>query len=535
MTLPSSNGTVGYTLTASKSGCTNKTTSTNVNVSGCNGGVTCTYTEGQFLFTFYGENVYAHLCGTKKYVTTSSGLGGGFKPRHWLEATNYAQANCFEEDDPRPSGCGGSSCSSPIPSLSASSPNVPSTLSANGCNGTVNWSNGSTGSSINVTVAGTYTATCTNAGCSASGNGSITVSNGSNNGGSCSYTEGQFLFTFYGENIYAHKCGAKNYVTTSSGSEGGFKPRHWLEATNYAQANCFEEDDPRPSGCGGGSCSSPTPSLSTSSVNVPSTLSANGCSGIVNWSNGSTGSSINVTVAGTYTATCTNAGCSASGNGSITVGNGSSGGSTSTCSNISTVNCGNASEGYTHTINVAQAGNYKFKITYASGDSNPTGIIIVDSDPAIQFSVGSSTGSWNPSVEVLVGSVQKTLSVGNHNIRITGVNGISGSTFAHNKLCAVNASSNRIATIFEEVEESLTVYPNPTNGKIKVSFTLQKDENVWFNLYDSQGKNLQLRDYEGKTGRNVVDFDLQDYPSGTYFFDLQYNQKREIRKVVKVN
>ena len=463
MTLPSSNGTVGYTLTASKSGCANKTATTNVNVSGCNGDVTnCTYTEGQFLFTWNGENIYAHKCGAKNYVTTSSGSGGGFKPRHWLEATNYAQASCFEEDDPRPSGCDGSGCSSPTPSLSASSPNVPSALNANGCNGTVNWSNGSTGSSINVTVASTYTATCTNAGCSASGNGSITIGNG-NNGGSCSYSEGQFLFNWYGENVYAHKCEAKNYVTTSSGSDGGFKPRHWLEATNYAQANCFEEDDPRPSGCGGG------------------------------------------------------------------------GGNTSTCSNISTVNCGNATEGYTHTINVAQTGNYKFKITYASGDSNPTGTIIVDSDPAIQFSVGSSTGSWNPSVEVLVGSVQKTLSAGNHNVRITGVNGVSGSTFAHNKLCAVSASSNRIATIFEEVEESLTVYPNPTNGKIKVSFTLQKDENVWFNLYDSQGKNLQLSDYEGKKGRNVVEFDLQDYPTGAYFIDLQYNQKREIRKVIKVN
>lgn len=130
---------------------------------------------------------------------------------------------------------------------------------------------------------------------------------------------------------------------------------------------------------------------------------------------------------------------------------------------------------------------------------------------------------------------RKTLSVGNHTVRIAGVNGVSGSTFAHNKICAVSASSNRIATTFEEVEESLTVYPNPTNSKIKVSFTLQNDENVWFNLYDTQGKNLQLSDYEGKIGRNIVEFDLQDYPCRAYFIHLQYNQKREIRKVMKVN
>ena len=66
-------------------------------------------------------------------------------------------------------------------------------------------------------------------------------------------------------------------------------------------------------------------------------------------------------------------------------------------------------------------------------------------------------------------------------------------------------------------------------------FTLEKDENVWFNLYDTQGKNLQLNDFEGKKGRNEVEFDLQNYTSGAYFIDLQYNQKREVRKVMKVN
>jgi hypothetical protein len=92
----------------------------------------------------------------------------------------------------------------------------------------------------------------------------------------------------------------------------------------------------------------------------------------------------------------------------------------------------------------------------------------------------------------------------------------------------------RVASSLEE-SELISIFPNPTNGKIKVNFTLQKDENVWFNLYDTQGKNLQLNDFEGKKGRNEVEFDLQNYSSGAYFIDLQYNQKREVRKVMKVN
>lgn len=42
-------------------------------------------------------------------------------------------------------------------------PNTTINLTASGCSGTVNWTNGSTGSSINVALAGTYSATCTSA------------------------------------------------------------------------------------------------------------------------------------------------------------------------------------------------------------------------------------------------------------------------------------------------------------------------------------------------------------------------------------
>jgi Secretion system C-terminal sorting domain len=87
----------------------------------------------------------------------------------------------------------------------------------------------------------------------------------------------------------------------------------------------------------------------------------------------------------------------------------------------------------------------------------------------------------------------------------------------------------------EQTEEPFEVYPNPSNGKIKVSFTLQQDENVWINLYDNQGRSLQIRDFEGKFGKNLIELDLQDYPSGAYFINLQSSQKREVQKVMKVN
>lgn len=378
---------------------------------------TCTYTEGQFLFNWYGENIYAHKCGTKYFVTTDAGSGGYFKPQHWLIATNYTQASCFEENDPRSAGCsGGGGCSSPAPLLSASSANAPSTLTATGCTGTVNWSNGSTGNSIDVTNADTYTATCTNSGCSVSNSSSITIGNGGG-GSSCTYTEGQLLFNFYGENVYAHKCGSKYFVTTDAGSGGTFKPQHWLTATNYAQASCFEENDPRPAGCtttppnGGGSCN------------------------------------------------------------------------------------------YTDGQFLLNFGGEIIEAKYCGG----------------VLYARATWGGFKPRTWLVA----------------AGYNATAADCFATNN---PGCGALRVAAdILEYENENFEAYPNPTNGKVNVSFTLQTDESIWLNLYDSQGKSILITNFEGKVGHNVVEFDLQNHPSGTYFINIQGLEKREVKKVIKIN
>ncbi len=342
VTLPNSNGSMSYALTASKSGCSNQTANASVTVSGCGGG-SCNYTDGQYLTTWFGNEVIsAYICGTKFYAKNNS---GDFKSKSWLVGTGRfttTETNCFEENDPRPAGCGGGgSCTSPIPTLSASSSTVPSTLSASGCSGTVNWSTGASGNSISVTAAGTYTATCTNSTCTVSGSGSVTVTN---SGGSCNYTNGQFLTEWFGnEVVRAYICGTKYYAKNDAGY---FKSKSWLTGTGrftQAELDCFEEVNP---GCGG------------------------------------------------------------------------------------------------------------FRIA------------------AVQL---------------------------------------------------------------EETDEKITVYPNPTTGKIKIVFSLPKSKNVWLNLYDVQGKSLDLRDFEGKTGRNEMEYDLQNYPSGAYFVNFQSSEKREVLKVIKVN
>ena len=206
----------------------------------------------------------------------------------------------------------------------------------------------------------------------------------------------------------------------------------------------------------------------------------------------------------------------------------------------STQSAGNASESYTYTACASTPGCFNVKLFYASGEPSPTGRISIDNGGFTQFSLPGSTGSWTPSANSSVAIKLASLSQGNHTITITGVNGISGATFAHNKVCLETYNSPcrvsaELTNNQNEVEMTkLIAYPNPTSDKVNVAFSLENDTNVWLNLYDTQGKSLDLRDFEGKTGSNVVEYDLKNYPTGTYFVNLQNGGRREVVKVIKI-
>lgn len=78
---------------------------------------------------------------------------------------------------PSTSGSGGGGCSVSAPTLSVSSGLCSSTISALGCSGTITWSNGSSGASINVLTnqSATYTATCTEGSCTSSASSAVSV------------------------------------------------------------------------------------------------------------------------------------------------------------------------------------------------------------------------------------------------------------------------------------------------------------------------------------------------------------------------
>ncbi|WP_307141396.1 immunoglobulin domain-containing protein [Siphonobacter sp. SORGH_AS_1065] len=192
VTAPSTAGSYTYTVTASKSGCTSQQKQVTLTVS-CGGTGTCNYTNNQLLGSTSGKNIYVKVVGNCKYIAFEP--GGETRALDWLYVlvNNGGWASgvtpltsdeipvCFKQ--PSESCPGG--CSTPAaPNVSASATSInsgqSSTLTASNCSGTVTWSSGQSGSSIQVspTATTTYTATCTVGSCSSPASSGVTVTVG---------------------------------------------------------------------------------------------------------------------------------------------------------------------------------------------------------------------------------------------------------------------------------------------------------------------------------------------------------------------
>ncbi|MBX2952377.1 MAG: gliding motility-associated C-terminal domain-containing protein [Leadbetterella sp.] len=216
------------------------------------------------------------------------------------------------------SSCGTSLASAPVTIGTSDKPAAPSvstnkgtvcdsekaTLTASGCAGTVTWSTGATGTSIQV-GAGTYTATCTSS-CGTS-NASAPVTIGTSDKPAAPSVTADKATVCDSEMATLTATGCAGTVTWSTGTTG---MSIQVGAGTYT-ATCT-------TGCGTSETSSPVtigtsekpakPMITASGNSVCGvekvTLTASGCAGTVTWSTGATGTSIQVG-AGTYTATCT--------------------------------------------------------------------------------------------------------------------------------------------------------------------------------------------------------------------------------------
>lgn len=83
----------------------------------------------------------------------------------------------------------------------------------------------------------------------------------------------------------------------------------------------------------------------------------------------------------------------------------------------------------------------------------------------------------------------------------------------------------------EKQESPALIFPNPAQDLISVEFTIAKPEYMSFELYDSQGKlvELLLRDWI-KVKENSFQFSLRDVKAGVYFLKITGNNNTSITK-----
>jgi uncharacterized repeat protein (TIGR01451 family)/gliding motility-associated-like protein len=205
-----------------------------------------------------------------------------------------------------------------------------SILTATGCTGSIMWSNGMVGASIQVSPLTTtsYTAICKVANCESTKSQPITITVGSTTTAPTITASANPVCTGQPATLTATGC-TGGTVTWSTGATGVSITVNPIATSTYSAV------------CKVGSCSSPasapliitvtpkeTPTITASKDATCGgesvTLTAANCAGTVTWSTGATGASVTVIpgVTTTYTATCGTGTCAGTASKTITVGSG---------------------------------------------------------------------------------------------------------------------------------------------------------------------------------------------------------------------
>ncbi|MBI3510338.1 MAG: PKD domain-containing protein [Bacteroidetes bacterium] len=85
---------------------------------------------------------------------------------------------------------------------------------------------------------------------------------------------------------------------------------------------------------------------------------------------------------------------------------------------------------------------------------------------------------------------------------------------------------NNVQGIHERTSstDEINIYPNPSSGTFTAYFTLEKNSEVRFALYDLSGRQVQLLEKkEFTTGKHNEDFNTDGLPSGTYILRINSN------------
>jgi Secretion system C-terminal sorting domain len=276
-------------------------------------------------------------------------------------------------------------------------------------------------------------------------------------------------------------------------------------------------------------------------------LTASGCTGgTVSWTQGTTGTGASKIITGisastTFTANCTINGCT-SANSSTTV---NFTGTTCPLSIVSFTrniptdpNCRTYNLTVKANVAISAANPQTMKMTVIPGNGfDPYGSTI----DGVAVNGNANYNSW------VDGGTAHTWTINSLAININSVLSLkfcwAPSTAMQATLLGCTSvtlpvvpvgSGARLMSADETSDEAnlFTIYPNPTNDKLTVEYSLNKDSEINFGIMDMTGKTLQNRVINGKAGTHSFVMDVSKIIEGSYILRGIADDKSQAKKFV---
>jgi hypothetical protein len=83
------------------------------------------------------------------------------------------------------------------------------------------------------------------------------------------------------------------------------------------------------------------------------------------------------------------------------------------------------------------------------------------------------------------------------------------------------------------INEALSLFPNPTSGSVSVRFTMNKAQQVHADILNMYGSTVRTTTLQSKAGENLLSMTMSDFSPGLYLFRLHSAEGTQIRKLLK--
>ena len=107
-------------------------------------------------------------------------------------------------------------------------------------------------------------------------------------------------------------------------------------------------------------------------------------------------------------------------------------------------------------------------------------------------------------------------------------------TFNPNYWLLASATIKQVNAIEDfQNDKSITIYPNPTNGKLKIETCNMGSEICDIVIYDILGAIQTIENRKSDIGKSDIEIDISHLQAGIYFLSVRYGNNFFVRKIVK--